>query len=489
MGIDAHDDVMAPKVRGGEASKHVKQWLLLPHSINREVWTRDKIWAAASAAEKRQDAREARYLDISWPRDLPVIEMTGFVESIFRRFSERGLPVQVDHEAVIAADGGANDHLHGMIGTRALSNTGFARIKNRKIDEWLRKDVRRFVADHLNRIAERNGIDVRFDPRTNIEQGTALPPEDHLPRALVRNPKTPAAKAAIVRRDEQRHLRKEHDRVSGEIEALDQEISGCMADITTQIENMAELRPLRDRAHQAPLNIEIALNAFMAAGIEMDHHITVDDVGTLYVVGLTNILDIGDRVLVDDPVSSLSEFALFVIADRKGWRDVSLTNSVGMPLPAPAIHPTSLVMALVDKASAIPHGAEGKGSVTSAAREIIREIRGSSPDARAAILNRASEHGSPDLAGLVTRLTDLADTSGKPEASMIWRVIDSTLAGDAGLWRRYVLETDLEDMCLPGSKLGRPFKPHPRYYECEYGQHKIKAGLDVESAYADTGAI
>ena len=125
MGIETHDGVPETKRRGGEPVEHVRQWLMLPAGVDRAVWSPSAIWAAAGRCEKRRDAREARYFDVTWLRGLPTKHLPDFVEALFTPFVEMGLPVQVDWETSRGDDGKANDHVHGLIGTRPLSNDGF----------------------------------------------------------------------------------------------------------------------------------------------------------------------------------------------------------------------------------------------------------------------------------------------------------------------------------------------------------------------------
>ncbi len=332
---------MVPKVRGGQPVRHVWQWLMLPDQVDRNVWTRDKIWAEASAIEKRNDAREGRFLDINWPRELPVNDMDSFVECLFRRFADRKLPVQIDHEVEATADGGVSDHIHCLIGTRALSNEGFSTHKYRKLDNWFRRDVRRLVSDLFNDIAESKGIEVRFDPRSNVKQGAALPPEDRLPRALLRNPATPSAKAAISRRDEQRRLRIEHDRVVAEITALDQRIDELQDGIRDQISSLSQLSSWQQDGKPArPVDREIVVTAMMGAAINAEV-LVVEDIGIVYVVDECTIVDAGDRILYDHIQTGASASALHLLSRKHGWRDLSAQSSDGMPIPVPSVVKTA----------------------------------------------------------------------------------------------------------------------------------------------------
>lgn len=160
MGFDFSDGVPSPKVRAGKSTEHKKHWLMLPAGVPPSVWTRVEIWRLASAAERRRDAREGRFFDISWPRELPVEEIGVAVAALYQPFVDIGLAVQADWERAIASDGLFNDHLHGLISTRVLTDDGFAPRKCREVDAWFLGNVRAHVAEVLNGIAETRGVDV-----------------------------------------------------------------------------------------------------------------------------------------------------------------------------------------------------------------------------------------------------------------------------------------------------------------------------------------
>ena len=71
MARERRDGIAAAKGRSGNPVTHMRHWLLLPRAVNPAIWTREMVWDAAQQAETRKDAREARFFDISWPRELP----------------------------------------------------------------------------------------------------------------------------------------------------------------------------------------------------------------------------------------------------------------------------------------------------------------------------------------------------------------------------------------------------------------------------------
>jgi len=112
MGVERRDNVPVDKQRGGEPVMHVRQWLMLPNGVDTDVWTREAIWEAAQRAETRSDAREGRYFDITWPRELPTDLIERCVEELYRPLVDLGLIVQVDWETSPAEGAEPNDHLH-----------------------------------------------------------------------------------------------------------------------------------------------------------------------------------------------------------------------------------------------------------------------------------------------------------------------------------------------------------------------------------------
>lgn len=466
MGIECHEGIPEDKHRNGCRVSHVQHWLMLPEGADPSVWPREVVWEAAGDIEKRKDAREGRFFDISWPRELPTDRIEGFVGDLYRGFVEMGLAVQVDWETSPAEDGLANDHIHGLISTRTLSSLGFAKKKWRALDSWFRTDVRHRVADLFSAIAEDCGIEVRFDPASNAAREDALPPEDRLPRRTVRDRAAPGAEIMLAQRERQRALRREHEQVMVEIEALERQAGDLQAEIDAQFEDMSVLTSWQAEGQGAkPLLVEVAMTAFMSAGIAVDERVAVEGVGVAFVVDGTVLIDAGDQILIEGRLQANPARAVHVLARRRGWRDLSLTDSDGMPIPVPP-EPAPLlpsVSGMARKRSRIE--LMGKGNVLRAAREVMQTIRAADPESRGEMLAKVAAWGNRGLERLVAALVSYTAEPNDLSVGIILDMIDRALGQEDDLWRRHVLEQDLEAMTVPGTPLSRPFRPHPRFYD------------------------
>lgn len=82
-------------------------------------------------------------------------------------------------------------------------------------------------------------------------------------------------------------------------------------------------------------------------------------------------------------------------------------------------------------------------------------------------MDRVSRWGTDDLNEALSRLVAVADQAQTVSvlAEDVVGLVDDIVGCDGELWRRHCLEMDLAAMCLPGSKLARPFNPVPEFYE------------------------
>ena len=352
-------------------------------------------------------------------------------------------------------------------GFRTVGSNPTLSAIDRKLDSWFRKDVRGLVARLFNEIAEREHLIIQFDPRSALDQGLVLPPEDRLPRAFIRNPNLPGAKAAVERRDEQRRMRSEHARITAEIDALDQRIDELVAEVRGHISGMSQLSSWEQEGRRAsPLDREVGMTALMGAGIDADT-VVVDDIGTVYIVDDSTIVDSGDLLLFDHGGTAAAASALRFLARKHGWRDLSAQTAGGMPIPVPSVLRKSPSEFVPEQAPRDPFDFLGKQSTILAVNEILDDLRTASPGSREAILDRVSRWGSDDLNEALSQLVAVADQTQTASvlAEDVVGLVDDVVGSDGGLWRRYCLEMDLAAMCLPGSRLARPFNPVPRFYE------------------------
>lgn len=226
-----------------------------------------------------------------------------------------------------------------------------------------------------------------------------LPPEDRLPRRVVRDRAAPGGESRLSQRDRQRALRREHEQLLLEIEALDRHECDLRGKIDTQFEDMAVLTLWRAKQEgEQPLTVEVTMTAFMSAGIVIDERIAVDGVGAAFSVGGTVLVDAGR--------------AAYLLSRRKGWRDLSLTDPDGMPIPVPP-EPArvSLNVSGVSGQRSRIEGM-GKGNVLRSAREILKAVRTADPESRTAMLAKVAAWGNWRLERLVA---DLISYTGEPK--------------------------------------------------------------------------
>jgi hypothetical protein len=442
------------KERGGDSVQHLRQWLLLPETVDPNVWTREKIWTEAAAAENRQDAREGRFFDLTWPRELPTALMETVVDALYKPFVEMGLPVQVDAERSLAADGLSNDHLHGLIGTRELSNEGFAPKECREVDAWFTAGVRRHVAEVLNHVAEAADLQVRFDPRPNEEWEYGLPPEDFVPRWRTRNA---SSGSAVSRQNAHRRLRREYRDVFARIETLRLNEVRILAEIQSELAAMTFLTSAQAGEMQRPIEVELLARAL--DGWDVERPFTVPGIGTALVVGDTVIADTGTRIVIDGPIIDQSGKAALLLAGCKGWRDLSLVDGTGMPLP----------LSMIQGGRPRRQKAEVPGAVRLCPEAIVAaawlaERLESSSNDRKEILGRVQASDNPALHSLAERLAKSGTTEAAVTAEAWEEVLGNSL-NELDLWPRYRLERDLAAMLVPGHALSREFVPPAGFAE------------------------
>lgn len=136
----------------------------------------ERLWNAAEKFEKRKDAQPAFQLEIALQRELSFEENRAYVLRFLQQeFGDRGMLVDW---AIHWSD--HNPHLHAMVTTRELTETGFAPKKTR---QWWNLETlleRRNVAEDItNRALLEAGWDVRVSFQSYAAQGIDLEPTRH----------------------------------------------------------------------------------------------------------------------------------------------------------------------------------------------------------------------------------------------------------------------------------------------------------------------
>lgn len=186
-------------------SEHVRTVMLTPP--NAPDWTRDPgtLWQRAAQAEKRTDAQEARIVDFSMPRAIPVELWEACIRHVYQPFVDMGMALQIDIHDSPASDGGRNVNVHGLASLRVLNGDGFSTKKNRAWNDHFRerngRTVREAFAERLTAFCRKHGIDYEGDARPNAERDRPAP-EPELPmwnfEARKRGDEMPEALAALL---------------------------------------------------------------------------------------------------------------------------------------------------------------------------------------------------------------------------------------------------------------------------------------------------
>ena len=159
--------------KGGVIYKEI----ILPHDAPVEYLDRQILWNAVEMAEKRVDARTAREIEVSLPRELSSAQHI----ELLREYANNTL-ISKGMCADIAIHAGQNNnpHAHILLPTRPIDRAGFLPKKDR---EWEKRSNvviwRKQWADTQNKTFERLGLDVRVDHRSYADQGLDKEPTLH----------------------------------------------------------------------------------------------------------------------------------------------------------------------------------------------------------------------------------------------------------------------------------------------------------------------
>ena len=168
--------------------------------------TREVLWNAVEAGEKRKDAQTARELRIMIPRELSPDERVSVVRDYVQRaFVAKGMIADIAWHNKQASDGLDQPHAHVMLTMRPLTDTGFGRksrhdwvadpsgrthpdgrpvMVESNVDSWnsiayyerCREDWEKLA----NAALERAGSPERIDRRSLLERGLSRLPEPAL---------------------------------------------------------------------------------------------------------------------------------------------------------------------------------------------------------------------------------------------------------------------------------------------------------------------
>jgi Ti-type conjugative transfer relaxase TraA len=163
-----------------------------PASADR-AWTREQLWNEAEAAERRRDSRTARKIEMALPSEMTAAQREELVRAWAGEIANR-YGVAVDWAIHLPDKEGdqRNHHAHLMMTTREIGPEGFgakAAIELSNTDQKKRGlavgddaiyALREALAERLNQVAERHGLELHADPRSYAERGIELTPTKHI---------------------------------------------------------------------------------------------------------------------------------------------------------------------------------------------------------------------------------------------------------------------------------------------------------------------
>ncbi|WP_159013943.1 Ti-type conjugative transfer relaxase TraA [Acidisoma sp. S159] len=157
------------------------------------TWTREQLWNEAEAAERRKDSRTARKVEMALPAEMTAEQRQDVARAWAGEIATR-YDVAVDWAIHLPDKEGdqRNHHVHLMMTTREIGPEGFrgkaalelSNTDQKKCGMAVGDDaiyaLREVLAERLNAVAERHGLDLHADPRSYAERGIDLTPTKHI---------------------------------------------------------------------------------------------------------------------------------------------------------------------------------------------------------------------------------------------------------------------------------------------------------------------
>ena len=184
-------------VRGEESHDYTRRYgvlvtgLILPDGA--PAWSREELWNAAEAAEKRKDARTARKIEMALPADATDAQRHELARLWAAELVSR-YGVAVDYAIHLPDREGSerNHHVHLMMTTRKVTREGLSEKADLELSNTDQKKrglavgddgiyaLRVALADVFNVFAERHGLELSADPRSYQDRGIDIEPTVHV---------------------------------------------------------------------------------------------------------------------------------------------------------------------------------------------------------------------------------------------------------------------------------------------------------------------
>ncbi len=162
--------------------------ILLPADAPAFMQDRETLWNHVEAIEKRKDARLAREVQFSLPKELTLEQNIALTrEFVQKTFVDHGMVADFSIHVDKGKDGAEQPHAHVLLTTREVGASGFG-LKN---PDWNRKEMllawREQWADIANRHLALHGHDLRIDHRSYAAQGIELEPQHKIGTVAARD--------------------------------------------------------------------------------------------------------------------------------------------------------------------------------------------------------------------------------------------------------------------------------------------------------------
>lgn len=241
-------------------------------------WTRQELWNAAEAAEKRKDGRTARKIEMALPSDMTDAQRLELSRAWAGELANR-YGVAVDFAIHLPDKEGdqRNHHVHMMMTTRRIDRDGLsekAHLELSNTDQKARglavgdaaiRELRHAMAERFNRECARMGVPLSADARSYAERGIELVPTKHvgvhatnMQRRGVASERS--AEQEAIRQDNAERIRQ---RPEVALERLAQQRGGFTVtdmakELNRYIDDAQEFQSLLARLQQSPEIVKVA---------------------------------------------------------------------------------------------------------------------------------------------------------------------------------------------------------------------------------------
>ena len=155
--------------------------ILLPDGAPNWMQDRETLWNHVEQIEKRKDARLAREVQISLPRELTLEQNKELARAFVQQtFVDHGMVADVCLHMDRGSDGECQPHAHVLLSTREVTEKGFG-LKNTL---WDKKETlmewRQAWSEVANHHLALHGHDIQIDHRSYADQAINLEPQHKL---------------------------------------------------------------------------------------------------------------------------------------------------------------------------------------------------------------------------------------------------------------------------------------------------------------------